>query len=76
MCMAFLFSKLGLVVIVGFTAIGVLVGLVWRQWAPHRRARIRPASPEAMDEQRRRTLRQIAASDYRPKRHEKDGHAR
>jgi hypothetical protein len=51
-------------------AIVVLVGFAWRTWSRRRRARARPASPEAealrhpIDHDRLDALRKIAAADY------------
>jgi hypothetical protein len=67
-----LFSELGVAVALGAVAILVLVGIAWRRRTRRLRARPRPASPEVVDaDQRRRTLRSIAANDYhRQSRHE------
>jgi hypothetical protein len=70
----------GIVTACGGVAIVWLVGFGWRTWRDHRRARTRPAGTEEdatdryiaeriREHDRLEALRQIAASDYRPRRH-------
>lgn len=65
--------ELGVLVALGAAGIVVLVVIVWRAVSCRRgRARLRPASPEALAyQQHLANMRRIAALDYAPKRQEK-----
>lgn len=56
----------GIAAVVGVVVIGVLVAIAW--WI-RRRRRPRSRPVIQMDDARRQRLRQIAATDYRPRRH-------
>jgi O-antigen/teichoic acid export membrane protein len=61
------FSSYGIAAVVGVVVIGVLVAIAW--WWTRRRRRPRSRPVIEMDDARRERLRQIAATDYRPRRH-------